>query len=68
MSARSDHEWPEGLTEDRDNLFLSDKLLVPETRSRRSSTTGTTQNIRAATRCNEILNGGLSSLLDITQS
>ena len=30
MSAPSDDEWPEGLTEDGDKLFLKDKLLVPE--------------------------------------
>ena len=30
VSAPSDDEWPEGLTEDRDKLFLKDKLLVPE--------------------------------------
>ena len=32
VSAPSDHEWPEGLTEDGDRLFLKDKLLVPENR------------------------------------
>ena len=32
MSAPSDDEWPEGLTEDGDKLFLKDKLLVPENR------------------------------------
>ena len=32
MSAPSDDEWPEGLTEDGDELFLQDKLLVPENR------------------------------------
>ena len=32
MSAPSDNEWPEGLTEDGDKLFLKDKLLVPENR------------------------------------
>ena len=32
VSAPSDHEWPEGLTEDGDKLFLKDKLLVPENR------------------------------------
>ena len=32
VSAPSDDEWPEGLTEDGDKLFLKDKLLVPETR------------------------------------
>ena len=32
MSAPSDDEWPEGLTQDRDKLFLKDKLLVPQTR------------------------------------
>ena len=31
-SAPSDDEWPEGLTEDGDKLFLKDKLLVPENR------------------------------------
>ena len=32
MSAPSNDDWPEGLTEDRDNLFLKDKLLkVPPT-------------------------------------
>ena len=30
VSAPSDNEWPEGLTEDGDKLFLKDKLLVPE--------------------------------------
>ena len=32
VSAPSDEEWPEGLTEDGDKLFLKDKLLVPENR------------------------------------
>ena len=32
VSAPSDSEWPEGLTEDGDKLFLKDKLLVPENR------------------------------------
>ena len=32
MSAPSDDEWPEGLTEDGDKLLLNDKLLVPENR------------------------------------
>ena len=32
VSAPSDHEWPEGLTKDGDQLFLKDKLLVPENR------------------------------------
>ena len=32
LSAPSDDEWPEGLTEDGDKLFLMDKLLVPENR------------------------------------
>ena len=32
MSASSDDEWPAGLTEDGDKLFLKDKLLVPENR------------------------------------
>ena len=32
VSAPSDDEWPEGLTEDGDELFLKDKLLVPENR------------------------------------
>ena len=32
VSAPSDNEWPEGLTEDGDKLFLKDKLLVPENR------------------------------------
>ena len=32
VSALSDEEWPEGLTEDGDKLFLKDKLLVPENR------------------------------------
>ena len=32
LSAPSDDEWPEGLTEDGDKLFLKDKLLVPENR------------------------------------
>ena len=30
VSVPSDDEWPEGLTEDGDKLFLKDKLLVPE--------------------------------------
>ena len=30
MSAPLEDEWPEGLTEDGDKLFLKDKLLVPE--------------------------------------
>ena len=30
MSVPSDDEWPEGLTEDGDKLFLNDKLLVLE--------------------------------------
>ena len=32
VSAPSDDEWPEGLTEDGDKLFLKDKSLVPENR------------------------------------
>ena len=32
VSAPSEDEWPEGLTEDGDKLFLKDKLLVPENR------------------------------------
>ena len=32
VSAPSDHDWPEGLTEDGDKLFLKDKLLLPENR------------------------------------
>ena len=32
VSAPSDDEWPEGLAEDGDKLFLKDKLLVPENR------------------------------------
>ena len=32
VSAPSDDEWPEGLTEDGEKLFLKDKLLVPESR------------------------------------
>ena len=32
VSAPSDDEWPEGLNEDGDKLFLKDKLLVPENR------------------------------------
>ena len=32
VSAPSDDEWPAGLTEDGDKLFLKDKLLVPENR------------------------------------
>ena len=32
VSAPSDDDWPEGLTEDGDRLFLKDKLLVPESR------------------------------------
>ena len=32
VSAPSDDQWPEGLTEDGDKLFLKDKLLVPENR------------------------------------
>ena len=30
VSAPSDDEWPEGLTEDGEKLFLKDKLFVPE--------------------------------------
>ena len=30
MSAPSDDEWPEGLTEDGDKFFLNHKVLVPE--------------------------------------
>ena len=37
VSAPSDDEWPEGLTEDGDKLFLKDKLLVPENWSPPSS-------------------------------
>ena len=33
VSAPSDDEWPEGLTEDGNKLFLKDKLLVPENRA-----------------------------------
>ena len=32
VSASSSNDWPEGLTEDRDKLFLKDKLLVPGNR------------------------------------
>ena len=32
VRAPFDDEWPEGLTEDGDKLFLKDKLLVPENR------------------------------------
>ena len=32
VSAPSDDEWPENLTEDGNKLFLKDKLLVPENR------------------------------------
>ena len=32
VSAPSDDEWPEGLTQDGDKFFLNDKLLVPENR------------------------------------
>ena len=32
VSAPSDDEWPEALTEDGDKLFLKDKLLLPENR------------------------------------
>ena len=32
VSAPSDDDWPEGLTEDGDKLFPKDKLLVPESR------------------------------------
>ena len=32
MSVRSVDEWPEGLTEDGNEVFLKDKLLVPENR------------------------------------
>ena len=32
VSAPSDDDWPEGLTEDGDKLFLKDKLLVPQKR------------------------------------
>ena len=34
VSLPSDDDWPEGLTEDGDNLFLKDKVLVPENRVR----------------------------------
>ena len=70
LSAPSNDEWPEGLTEDLDKLFLNDKLLVPEDRVEASLTIGTMPNlcIRAATRCSEISNGGLNSLRDTTQS
>ena len=30
LSAPSDNEWPEGMTEVGDKLFLNDKPLVPE--------------------------------------
>ena len=33
VSAPSDDDWPEGLTEDGDKFFLKDKLLVPENRT-----------------------------------
>ena len=32
VSAPSDDEWPEGLTEDGDKMFFKDKLLVPKSR------------------------------------
>ena len=32
VSVPSDDEWPEGWTEDREKLFLNNKLLVPEDR------------------------------------
>ena len=32
VSAPSDDDWPEGLTENGDKLFLKDKLLAPENR------------------------------------
>ena len=32
VSAPSNDDWPEGLTEEGDKLFLKDKLLVPENR------------------------------------
>ena len=32
VSAPCDDEWPKGVTEDRNKLFLNDKLLVPESR------------------------------------
>ena len=32
MSVPSNEDWPEGLTEEEDKLFLKDKLLVPENR------------------------------------
>ena len=32
VSAPSDNDWPEGLMEDGDKLFLTDKLLIPENR------------------------------------
>ena len=32
VSAPSEDEWPEGVTEDGEKLFLKDKLLVPESR------------------------------------
>ena len=32
VSTPSENEWPEGLTEDGNKLFLKDKLLVPEKR------------------------------------
>ena len=32
VTARSDDNWPEGLTEERKKLFLKDKLLVPRNR------------------------------------
>ena len=37
VSAPSEDEWPEGLTEDGDKLFLKDKLLVPENRMEKLS-------------------------------
>ena len=69
VSAPSDDEWPKDLPEDRDKLFLNDKVLVPENRVE-GLTTGTGPNlcIRAATRCNEIWSGRLTSLWDTTQS
>ena len=70
VSAPSDDEWPEGLTEDGDKLFLKDKLLVPENRWRSSLTIGTTPSscILAEIRCSRTWSGVSSSLRGTTPS
>ena len=70
VSAPSDDEWPEGLTEDGDKLFLKDKLLVPENDWRSSLTIGTTPSscTLAETRCSRTLSGVSSSLWGTTPS